>query len=107
MCAGAVGGRQACVAASDAAHAAHARTMAVCVGAAAVRLNAACAHRQCLPSGGQMAVWSDGGVRPEMGLVSGGCRGAEPPAIGPRSGKFLRFETLEGHFLAKIKVHAP
>ena len=57
--------------------------------------------------GGVTGGLSDGGVRPEMGLGSVGCRGAEPPAIGPRSGKFLRFETLEGHFLAKIKVHAP
>ena len=60
-----------------------------------------------LALGGVTGGLSDGGVRPEMGLGSGGCRGAEPPAIGPRSGKFLRFETLEGHFLAKIKVHAP
>ena len=36
----------------------------------------------------------------------GGCRGAQPPALGPRSGKFCRFETLEGHFLVKIEVLA-
>ena len=60
-----------------------------------------------VPSGGGRAVWSDGGVRPEMGPASGGRRGAEPPALGPRSGKFWRFETLEGHFLVKIAVLFP
>ena len=36
----------------------------------------------------------------------GGCRGAEPPALAPRSGNFCRFETLEGHFLVKIEMLA-
>ena len=72
-------------------------------------LCAALTHPYPLPLqlGGVTGGLSDGGVRPEMGLGSVGCRGAEPPAIGPRSGKFRRFETLEGHFLAKIKVRAP
>ena len=37
----------------------------------------------------------------------GGCRGAEPSALGPRSGNSCRFETLEGHFLVKIEMLAP
>ena len=36
----------------------------------------------------------------------GGAGGRSPPPIGPRSGKFCRFETLEGHFLVKIEVLA-
>jgi len=37
-------------------------------------------------------------VREGVGNLEGGRRGAEPPASGPRSGNFCRFETLEGHF---------
>ena len=35
------------------------------------------------------------------GCPVGGCRGAEPPAPGPRSGKILRFVTLGGRFVVK------
>ena len=37
----------------------------------------------------------------------GGCRGAEPPALGPRSGKFWQIEGLGSHFLVKNDLCSP
>ena len=60
------------------------------------------ARAACLT--GRREVRTDGRVRPEMGPSIGGRRGAEPPALGPRSGKFLRFVTLDGRFVVKNDI---
>ena len=56
--------------------------------------------------GGRRAAGPDGYVRSRQGPGSRWVQGAEPPTLAPRSGKFCRFETLEGHFLVKMEVLA-
>ena len=74
---------------------------------------------ECTPGGGvwgyasavglQVAhrVWGYGveAVRRRMMMMM--MMGGGDPALGPRSGNFCRFETLEGHFLVKIEMLAP